>query len=319
MKTLLCIIFTIATIFRANAVISYDPKDWPAYNFKLSPQGTLKDVYDSGIRPWLSPGSETSFLSFKHARVSVQTHEEVQLPEFPVEYADIYCLPDGRLKGIVMVSPSQPFANARNLIVPWFPLMGKNEVQLDAFFKIVKENQIGYEDPDFGKAPEGFRGVWIDSGKTSYGIGFRNNKNPNLPFRLEFGIGWMQLLNRKDRGTTHTDPIKPPPGYENESLLPPKNWGPDSMLDKMRALDLDTGESPEAVAEPRRNGERPPLKTDAPGLFPTGAAEQPNAVKSPAMSIPMAKPSSKDLHLWLWLSGLFALVLTIWVVFKRRS
>jgi hypothetical protein len=317
MKFLFSVILIVATLCRADAVVSYNPKDWPSFTLKLSAEGTLKDVYDSGLRPWLSPGSETSFLSFKHARVTIQTHEGIVLPEFPVEYADIYCTPDGRLHSVEMSSPPQSFANARALILPWFPRIGKSEAQLDVFFKIVEENQIGYEDPDFGKAPDGFGGGWVDSGKTDYGIGLRNNKNPNLPFRVFFAVGWHGLRSVRDRHTMHKEPIKPPPGYENESMIPPKKWGPDSTLDKMRALDLDTGEPPEAVTEQRRNGERPPLKSEASSSSPIPAAET-KSVDSPAKTNSIAKLASKELLIWPWIACLIALVLTLWAVFKRR-
>lgn len=316
MKLLFCNIFIVVTLCRADAVISYNPTDWPAFTLKLSAEGTLKDVYDSGLRPWLAPGSERSFLSFKHARVTVQTHEGVMLPEFPVEYADIYCTRDGRLHHIDMTSPPLPFANARALILPWFPMIGKNEIQLDAFFEIVKNDQIGYQDPDFGKAPDGFHGGWVDAGKTDYGIGFRNNKNPNLPFRTFFAIGWHARRSVLDRRMVHVEPIKPPPGYENESMIPPQRWGPDSTLEKMRALDLDTGEPPAEVAEQRRNGERPPLKTGVSPPSPAGAGS--NSPDPFAKPILIEEQSSKDLLIWPWMA-LGALVLTIWAVIKRRS
>jgi hypothetical protein len=308
MKHLFLIFIVLATLCRASAVTSYNPNDWPRF--------TLRDVYDAGIRPWLSPGSETSFLSFKYARVTVQTHEGVVLPEFPVEYADVYCLPDGRLRHVDMISPPQPFASARALLLPWFPKIGKSETQLDEFFKIVKENQIGYEDPNFGKAPDGFGGGWVDAGKTAYGIGFRNNKNPNLPFRVFLGVDWNKLLSERDRGTMHVEPIKPPLGYENESMVPPKKWGPDSTLDKMRALDLDTGEPPEAVAEQRRNGERPPLKSDVPTSPPTPTKL---ATTSPqSQGIPVKEPQAESTLIWPWLVGLVALLMTMWAGCKRR-
>ncbi len=315
---LISVFFAGTTLSRAGAVVSYNPKDWPDFTLKFSAEGTLKDVYDAGLRPWLSPGSETSFLSFKHARVTVQTHEGVLLPEFPVEYADIYCLPDGRLKGIVMTSPPQSFGSARALILPWFPKIGKTEKEIDEFFRIVKENQIGYEDPDFGKAPDGFHGAWIDGKKVDYGIGLQNNKNPDLPFRIVFAIGWKKLMSSKDRGTVHLEPIKPPPEYANESMMPPRKWGPDSTLDKMRALDLDTGESPEAVSEQRRNGERPPLKTDASSFSSMRAAEA-NAGESQAGRDSVANPASKELFIWSWMAGLMAVVFGAWAVFKRSS
>jgi hypothetical protein len=318
MKTVFSVIFIFATMCIADAVISYNPKDWTRFNLKFSAEGTLKDVYDAGLRPWLSPGSETSFLSFKHARVMVQTHEGDVLPEFPVEYADIYCLPDGRLKGIVMTSPPQPFASARALMLPWFPKIRKTERGIDEFFKIVKANQIGYEDPDFGKAPEGFHGEWIDGEKVDFGIGLTNNKHSDLPFRITFAIGWNKLRSPKDRATVHLESIKAPPGYENESMRAPKKWGPDSTLDKMRALDLETGESPEAVSEQRRNGERPPLKTEASSSFSTGAIESRSA-DSATESNSTIKPALRHLIFWPWIAGLVAVVLTIKAVFKRRS
>jgi hypothetical protein len=316
MKVLYYIIFLAVSLGRVNAVISYNPADWPAYTIKFNAQGTLKDVYDSGLRPWLAEGFETNFMGFKHARVTVETHEGIQLPEFPVEYADIYCTRDGLLKHIAMHSPSQPFENARALVSPWFPRIGKSESQLNEFFKIVKQNQIGYEDPDFGKAPEGFKGVWLDTGKTAYSIGLMNNKNPNLPFRIYFSVGWNKVLSERDRNMVHLEPIKPPPGYENESLKPPKHWGPDSTLEKMRALDLDTGESPEAVAEQRLNGDRPPLKGTAVALPSPPDTTKPNLPAPVSKRIPSAEPP-RNLVIWPWLVGLFSIALLARSLYKR--
>ncbi len=316
MKSLPCIFFFFILLGKTGAVTSYNPSDWPAIRLKFSPQGTLKDIYDSGLRPYAAPGFEKSFLSFKHARVTIETHEGVQLPEFPVEYADIYCTRDGLLKHVDMNSPSEPFANTRSLVARWFPLIGKNEVQLDEFFKIVKENQIGYEDPDFGKAPEGFHGGWVDSGKTDYGIRLMNNKNPNLPFRIYLGVGWNNRLSQRDRNMIHIEPIRPPPGYESESLKPPKKWGPDSTLDKMRALDLDTGESPEAVAEQRLNGERPPLKKTA--ALPGTTVTRLNPGLTVSAPIPGAEQPSQRQNIWPWLVGVVTVALLLRALTKRR-
>ena len=122
------------------------------------------------------------------------------------------------------------------------------------------------------------------------------------------GVNWYKLRSERDRNRVHLEPIKPPPGYGNESLAPPKKWGPDSTLDKMRALDLDTGEPPEAVAEQRRNGERPPLKTGVP----------PAASPAPGTPVPVTPPFPWLRLAWLGL-GFGSLTLLAWVIQRRRT
>lgn len=146
-------------VISSGQEISYDPSDWPRRTLKLSPEGTLRDVFDGGITPFRIPGSERSELRFKHANLIIETPEGQLLPELIVEYADIQVKPSGLWK-LVVYSPGLSLEESSHQMTSWLPLIGKTKNELDKFLQIVEEDFLNYNDRDFGKAPNGFIGGW---------------------------------------------------------------------------------------------------------------------------------------------------------------
>ncbi len=231
--------------------ISYNPEDWPKYTLKLSPDGTLQDIFEAGLRPYRIPGEEHSSLMFKHCHLKVETPNGKLLPSIEIAYAEV----DVKTAGLARLAtksqiPGLTIEQAKKRMMKWLPLISKTEEELDAFLIIVSENFLNYDDRDFGKAPEGFSGTFYGSHGESYSIGLSKSWNANYPLQIRLFINWKLTL--KERLDLTLDPIKPPAGYENVSMEAPEHWGPDSAatIAKWRGEDIGDGTGTEFKMRP---------------------------------------------------------------------
>src|SRR5690606_16167796 len=99
----------------------------------------------------------------------------------------------------------------------------------------VKNNPIGYDDRDFGEAPEGFFGSWTDANDVLYGVRFQKAYNDRVPVRIDLSVGWHRLRSAKERRIFYDGPIPAPEGYEDHPIEEGKNFGPDSASEMMHA------------------------------------------------------------------------------------
>ena len=208
----------------------YFPENWPAHQVQFSKIGTLKDLYDSGLRPysWPESGITSSQLEIKHVRLSIRQSNGVFLPELPVERADIIVL----TKGLSQISfRGQPLTikQAYQQALPWLPVIGKTEQELKDFLSKVEADYSGFDDPDFGAAPDGFGSSWRGTDGERYGFILEKARNEVVPVRIALFLDWDKLWVQRDR-ESYQSPIPPPPGYENDPIkVLSDGFGPDDM------------------------------------------------------------------------------------------
>jgi hypothetical protein len=226
----------------------YDPPKWPEARLKLSQAGTLKDVFDSGLRPYRYPSLETRLVAGKHVRLNLELASGKQLPELPVEKFQITPFADGEIAMFEGFTPKLTLADARREMAKWLRYGTRTAADLDAYLKAVEADPFNFDDPYRGR-PDGCGLGWKEPGWKQRGggpkcdLGFRKTASESHPLRLYFHLSWD--LNRTMKDTVYYQtPIPPPAGYEHVSMDAPKNFGPDSMVDILRAEGVDIGEAP---------------------------------------------------------------------------
>lgn len=265
---MIIMLILVTQVISSGQEVSYNPKDWPRYTLKLSSEGTLKDIFDSGIRPFRIPGSENSELRFKHSKLLVQSPEGMLFPEVQVEYSELQVKPSGLWK-MTTTSPRVTLEEAKKQMLEWLPIINKTEDKLDSFLSIVSDNFLNYDDRDFGKAADGFYGSWRGKNKENYTVWLAKGYNAKTPLRICFRVYWLKSRGMNKSGTFYQGPIPPPAGYENVSMEAPEKWGPDSMADirKWRGEDIGDGTGSEFKMrplgwEPRQEDTLPPPKRE---------------------------------------------------------
>jgi hypothetical protein len=228
----------------------YDPAKWPAANLRLSQAGTLKDIFDSGLRPYRFPGLENSTLEVKHIRLVTHLASGKVLPEINAEWLNIKMFNDGELSQFEGATPQLSLLEARAEMSKWLPYGARPTEDLDKYLKAVEADPLDFDDP-FRGLPDGCDVGWKEPGWMTRGGGpqcgfwFRKTFSEAQPLKLYFIFSWG--LNRKSKDAKSYDiPIPPPPGYEHVSMKAPEKFGPDSGADINRSKGISIGESPEA-------------------------------------------------------------------------
>lgn len=229
----------------------YDSTKWPQAVLKLSRAGTLKDFFDSGLRPYRHPGLEKTTLEVKHLNLLIHLDSGKKLPPLPVELINIKMFSDGNISTFDGFTPRLTVTEARAEMVKWLPFSanGRTEADLNAYLKKVEADYIDFDDPYRGD-PSGCGIGWREPGWETKGGGpdcsvwFRKSMSETHPLKLYFSFSWR--LNRPSKeARSYRVPIPPPPGYEHVSMEAPENFGPDSMDDILRAQGVNIGESRE--------------------------------------------------------------------------
>jgi hypothetical protein len=165
----------------------YDPQKWPKVELKLSKAGTLKDVFDSGLRPYRFPALENSLLEVKHINICVVLDSRNTLPWMQLELINITPFSDGEIATIEAFTPKLTLGQAREEMLKWLPY-GENErtsQNLDDYLKAVETDYLDYDDPYRGFA-DGCGISWNEAGFRELnggprcGIGFRKTASATM-------------------------------------------------------------------------------------------------------------------------------------------
>lgn len=224
----------------------YEPAKWPVVHLRLSKAGTLKDVFDSGLRPYRFPGLESSTLEVKHIRLVLHLASGETLPEVDTEWMRIKMYADGEISQIEGATPQLSLQEARLDMLKWLPYGTRDENDLDNYLKIVEDDYLNFDDPFRGRS-DGCGIGWKEpgwgkqGGGAHCGVGFRKTFNQAQPLRFYFSLSWSSNRALKN-SKSYSIPIPPPPGYEDVSMEAPEKFGPDSAVDILRAQGYNIGD-----------------------------------------------------------------------------
>jgi hypothetical protein len=205
----------------------YLPETWPEITLRLSKTGTLKDIFDSGIRPYYLPnGREGSLLEFKHVRLKIQKFDGDFLPLFPVDYARITPKPSG-LSTLDITGHAITLQEAREEMMKWLPYVGKASEELDAFLTNVRAKYASFDDVNFSPPPQEFRLRWFGESNEEFVVWLQKAYSEEVPLRMRLMVGWDRLRTPRERNTFYEGQIPTPEGYE--PMQETKHHGPDDM------------------------------------------------------------------------------------------
>lgn len=283
---------------------SYEPKDWPRHVLRFSEEGTLKDIFDAGIRPYRFPSLEKSSLGFKHARVSIETRSGVRLPEIDVEWGDISPLNGGLLSDVEMTSPNLTTEEAESAMIPFLKRGARTDAQLKEFLALVDSDPVDYDDPYHGR-PDKFGITWEDEKGPKYAVYFKKTFDRSKPVSIALNARWTTKHRTLRQLSSFYDiPIPPPPGYENVSMEAPRNFGPDSAVEIARSKGFPiTGDrTPEEYEKQWREAND---KTRAPKPKTPAAEPKPKSPESP--------------EIWSWMVGIIGFIIAAVLVWRWKS
>jgi hypothetical protein len=286
-----------------NLAPSYNPENWPRHVIKLYGKGTLKDIFESGIRPFRFPSLEKTCLDFKHSKVFLELESGEKVPEINVEYGEIYPLLGGFLSNMELNSPKLTIEQAELQMAP-FILKGKRtREQLNKFLALAAHDPRNYEDP-YDDDPDGFTTAWNDVEGLRCYVGFKSTFDPKTPVRFVFGISWDSPIRTPIQQRSFYDiPIPPPPGYEGVSMEAPRNFGPDSAveIERSKGIQITGDRTPEEFETQRR------LKLER---------SDPLRAKSQKAEGQL-KPST-SFSIWSGLMGLLGVLIGVVLVFRGK-
>jgi hypothetical protein len=282
---------------------SYDPKDWPEHIIKFPAEGTLKDIFDAGIRPYRFPSLEKSSLGFKHVKIIMELKTGERLPPIDVEWGDISPLKGGLLDNMQVTSPNLSVFEAESAMMPFLKKGNRTAEQLKSFLAAATADPRNYDDPYKGD-PSKFAISWNDIQGPKYSVFFKSTFDSSKPVSIAMIVSWLSPPRTPlQRNSFYDVPIPPPPGYENVSMDAPKNFGPDSAVEVARSKGLPiTGDrTPEEYEkqwrEANTNTRDPKPKTPA-------VEPKPKSAESP--------------EIWPWLVGIIGFIITAILIWRWK-
>lgn len=291
-----------------GATRSAEKSDWPRIEIRLSPEGTLKDLFDSGLRPFRHPSLENSSLQVKHIKAIVVQPNGFKLPEYLAETIDISVYGDGTLGQMEFRKAASTPEECRAEMMRWIQLSQRpkrTENELDEYLAAAKADPMNFS--DLGKGfTHNFNISWRDEHQIRYTFWFLNCANAEKPFAVSMTIGFPI----RPRPSFYSSPIPPPPGYEHVDMTAPKDFGPDSEP----IPSMDGWKMPDYSNYPKmdiRSKIVPPGHTTMPPL-----AEPRRSPTSVVLPPAKSKPSSSVLF---WILGLLGILIAALVVHTVRK
>ena len=287
----------------------YIPETWPEITLRLSETGTLKDIFDSDIRPYYPPnGKEGSLLEFKHIRLKIQQRNNKVFPSFPVDYARITPKPSG-LSTLDITGHAIALQEAREEMMKWLPYGDRLAIDLDAFLTNVKAKYASFDDVTFSPPPQEFRLRWFGENKEEFIVWLQKAFSEEVPLRMRLMISWDKLRTRRETNTFYEGSIPTPEGYE--PLQETKHHGPDDMSEMKYAKGIafvpgrGLGGVPHNVIE----------KSEDPTGTPKSRTEQTTPRTDRRVTEKStATKTTKSSKTWIVWVGLFSVATAVWLV-----
>lgn len=283
--------------------ISYEPSDWPHHTIKFPSEGTLKDVFDAGIRPYRFPSLERTALGFKHVNVSFEMRTGDFSPKFPVEWADLDILKGGLIDIIEITSPNLSPQQAELAMIPYLKYGKRTTEQLRAFLAAAANDPRDYDDPYDGDSSK-FAISWIDTDGPAYDIFFKSTFDNLKPVSIALKISFFPIRTPLQQRSFYDVPIPPPLGYEHVSMEAPRNFGPDSAVEIARSKGIPiTGDRTQEEYERQQRDANAKLR-------------------DPKAKMPAVEPQPKYLEspeTWSWLVGIIGFIIATLLVWRWKS
>lgn len=286
-----------------------DRSSWPTVEIRLSQDSTLKDLFESGLKPYRFPSLESSMLEVKNIKAVIVQPNGFKLPAYEAETITIRPMVGGKLFDMEFQNPRRTLEDSRAEMMRWIHLGNlpkRTEKDLDEFLAAVKEDPIMYNRLG-GGFTHNFRIVWRDEYNVIYNVWFHQIANDEKPLAVFMKIGFP--VPPRER-ISYSIPIPPPLGYEHVDMTAPEDFGPDSEP----IPSMEGWKMPDYSNMPKmdiRSKVLPPGYTTMPPF--TSTRDSKRLEETP----PVASTSSKR----FWIFGMFGIVIAAVAIlaWKRKS
>ena len=136
----------------------YDPNKWPKAQLNLSQAATLKDIFDSGLRPYAHPGLENSLLEVKHLNLSVRMGSGKILPPIQAEVVNITPFKDREISTIEGFTPRLTTKQAREEMIKWLPYVENQRTEVATDGRADSAEHRKKRSAGFGTSDQGNQG-----------------------------------------------------------------------------------------------------------------------------------------------------------------
>ena len=237
----------------------------------LSKEADLKEVFDAGLRPWRVSGLENTTCDIGRCSLSISVVGRGPF-DFEVQRGTIDLLQDNVISRIKLTGRSEPIPMAVARIKEICRITEMSSAGLDS----IAQSLGNMPDPDKR---------WFNTTRF-------DNVSVAVTFYPMFALlgtteaeVWLSVKWHQPAGTMKflTEPIKPPPGYETETMSPPSS--------DPRRMPVMTTEGPSAKPPP-------PLAT--------------------VQLTPNARPETQAKWWLLWVAGAASIVFVGWL-FNRNE
>ena len=261
----------------------------------FSKSHNLKAIYDAGLRPWRVRANETRSLKITNEQVRI-IGPGTNPFSVDVEIGDFRVLAGNDLGSADFISPPMSVQNAS---AKTREIAQALSIQMTGLAEKVSQlTTLGRQTP----APQ----YWNGRGEAN-DVRFEVTLNPLFGWEETRAKVSVSFTFYKPGGVTEslTEPIKPPPGYEHMSMVPPETHPEKPFPDPAYSRE----NMRKKIEDAKASGTPASVKSSTPAPSPT----KPSVAESPAPAIERKSP------VWPWLVGMLVLVVIVAVALKRRT
>lgn len=204
-KKYFCLVGWAATLIYTASECSAQPV------INISSDYGLKDIFDSGLRPFRQPGFEQAQVRIEPTDVALNLYGEIEIPPMKWNTLRFNVIDDYRITDMLLISAPITLEQARSAIVPYVKFLNGASKDCDAFFKDVQEKGFFFT--------REFHLSTLNSRRPSLMVSFNRTGINAKPLSLEINVDWH--IEAKKRTSFFEGPIPPPKGYETVSMDKP--------------------------------------------------------------------------------------------------
>jgi len=301
------ILFILSALFStaANRTLQVVPERWDNYIVEFSDEGSLKDLFDSGLRPYRFPALEKTSVEVGRKRISFVIERGLNTPELPMEYLNAEVLSSGKLSYVRARSIKLELEEAKKLMNDFSHLVEFSSKEMNEYLGEVEKEPLT---SNISGSPKKFGFTIERVNGPRYRVYFVRTFDKSRPLAIRYYISWSSLRKPRERIQFYNVPIPPPEGYEDANMTAPDEFGPMSSYEVVK---LDKNGAP---SKSRPHDKKVPIK----GRDYTPDIPKPKKKRvdlTPKVS-PVSEPSN-SWHLWV-LASLFLGVLLYLIKINRR-
>lgn len=315
-RSFFILLLVIAQMGACFAQYSDQVRQWPQVRLQLSQEVTARDLFASGLRPYLRPNAESRNLYAKHAHISVVDRDGRAYPSIPADILRTTVRKPWLIASMEIWTPPLTIKEARSEMLKWLPMTSKNGKELDDFLQAVEADWLHYDVVNGYTDVVRFADGWFDKDGVKKTLLLMKSWQWQAPLRLCFKLDTSGMKSRKPT-ELYEGPIPPPPGFEGADMKAPKDWEAD---DKFIPLTTEPRLA-QGTLPPKYQAMNDKAQADA-AAQKSSPAIQPTAAKKAPESKPAPTPSEEPTSSTPW-SVVSVLIVAaaglLWLLLKKRK